>query len=818
MATLYWYGGTGNWSDYTNHWSYNSGNIPANPATSAPTLNDDVVFDANSGGGTCTISATAYCRDFSASSYAGTIAGSSTVNIYGNLTLCAGMQWTLSDTINMKATSTGHTITLAGVNIFSSGSLQIIFNGIGGGWTLQDNWNISVSTGYISLQAGTLDTNGMNITISSFVIEGSSAKTLILRNSVIRCQYWHAENASNLTLDAGTSLIDLSLSTSPFFGGNGGNYYDLKIPFGDILGSNYFHDLTCNYTGTSPLVAFKLAGNQTVTNLCTLNSSASRRLLVCSNALKTARSITANSFIANYIDFRDIVCAGNGAPCTGTLLVDGGGNSGIVFSPPVTRYWIGGTGSYEDTNHWSETSGGTGGASVPTIQDTAIFDQNSFSAAGQKVTMFSDRTGNTIWTNATHSPTFYIQNNLYSYGSQIYTDTMTLSPSGSILSFVNASPCEYRPANTNNCPNYTYFNRETVTLTAPYDVSGGSLGYIYVNGKADFNDQNVTYRNLFSVGNNATLWMGNGTITCTGVYIGATFYVNASATIYAEGSTIKFTDSSNSNLTFSGGGKVYNNIWFARGASTGSNIITGTNTFNEFKDTGSAAHTITFPNATTTVNAFNVNGNPNNLITLSRTGTSGKFTLSKSSGIVSCDYLSISNSTVTGGATWYAGTHSINGGNNTGWIFNSPPTTVLITKDLAYVIKSSITEVIQKTIGYFVRAPTVNTKDLVYTIQKNINIGKNLAYSVTTIASISISLSYAIRLNNSSVLELQYAVKLNNLSSKSLQYEIKQEIFLSKQLAYYIRILPYASKTLPYTRKIIYSAKKSPYNSLKRVI
>lgn len=50
--------------------------------------------------------------------------------------------------------------------------------------------------------------------------------------------------------------------------------------------------------------------------------------------------------------------------------------------------------------------------------------------------------------------------------------------------------------------------------------------------------------------------------------------------------------------------------------------------------------------------------------------TSSAATLSKSSGVVSADYLKLTNSTAQGGATWYAGGNSINNGGNTGWIFS----------------------------------------------------------------------------------------------------------------------------------------------------
>lgn len=46
----------------------------------------------------------------------------------------------------------------------------------------------------------------------------------------------------------------------------------------------------------------------------------------------------------------------------------------------ANRHWVGGSGSYTDTAHWSTSSGGSGGASVPTTGDIAIFDQESGSA------------------------------------------------------------------------------------------------------------------------------------------------------------------------------------------------------------------------------------------------------------------------------------------------------------------------------------------------------------------------------------------------------------------------------------------------------
>lgn len=43
----------------------------------------------------------------------------------------------------------------------------------------------------------------------------------------------------------------------------------------------------------------------------------------------------------------------------------------------ANRYWVGGSGDWTDTSHWSTTSGSSGGASVPTSSDDVIVDANS---------------------------------------------------------------------------------------------------------------------------------------------------------------------------------------------------------------------------------------------------------------------------------------------------------------------------------------------------------------------------------------------------------------------------------------------------------
>jgi len=122
--------------------------------------------------------------------------------------------------------------------------------------------------------------------------------------------------------------------------------------------------------------------------------------------------------------------------------------------------------------------------------------------------------------------------------------------------------------------------------------------------------------------------------------------------------------------TFAGGGLTYYNL---NQGGSGTLTISGSNTFNDITNSVQPA-TVSFTSGTTqTVSNFSLLGTAGNLITVNSTSAGSQASLSKASGIVSVNYLSIRDSNATGGAQWYAGTNSTNVSNNTGWIFTAPP-------------------------------------------------------------------------------------------------------------------------------------------------
>lgn len=88
----------------------------------------------------------------------------------------------------------------------------------------------------------------------------------------------------------------------------------------------------------------------------------------------------------------------------------------------------------------------------------------------------------------------------------------------------------------------------------------------------------------FSIQGTSTITLGSATHLLTGSGTNV-FSMATTGTLTATTGTLKITDTANTNNSFGGGGKTYNNIWWSRGASTGNITITGSNTFAEFKDT-----------------------------------------------------------------------------------------------------------------------------------------------------------------------------------------------------------------------------------------
>ena len=344
------------------------------------------------------------------------------------------------------------------------------------------------------------------------------------------------------------------------------------------------------------------------------------------------------------------------------------------------RYWILGTGTWDATNtvNWSDSSGGLGGFSVPTAADNVFFDANSnvgttaftvtmantprvcndFTASGLDGVMIL--AGTSIGLTVSGSLTFPATNFTRTYDG---TTTFNATSTGKTIT-------------TNGVAfgQNVFLNGAGGGWTLGSALNCGSAGFIVTSGTFNTSSSGnyaITAGSFNSNNSNArTINLNASTITLSGVSGVWNITNNINVTLNAGTSTISLTSASAK--TFAGGSLSYATL---NQGGAGALTITGSNTFGNITNTRksvSAASILFTAGTTNTFTNWNASGESTRLLTIGSV-TAASHTLSKASGTVSSDFLSISRSTATGGADWYAGANSTNGGNNSGWIFTAPP-------------------------------------------------------------------------------------------------------------------------------------------------
>lgn len=674
MARYWVTGGDGNWNN-TNNWSDTTG---GSSGSSVPTSSDDVYFDSSSGSGTSTVNVESNCLGLDFTGFTGTLAGTAVLNIHGSLEVVSGMTRTYSGNIYFKATTTGHTVTTNGKTLAN----MIYFSGISGGWILQDNLTNN-SSDYIYLQNGTLDLNGKTVSTGRFNIYGTSTRTLTMGAASVYCTgtnyaSWNAQTTTNLTFNVGTSYIK-----SRGMEGGGLTYYDFEAYYSGgsltIYGTNTYHDLTItgddeeSWSGDDNAT---INNNVTVTNDFTITGYSQRSCIILdSGDYNDQTTITCNGTVSiTDASFYGIIGAGS-ASWTGTRVGDCGNNSGITFTTATDKYWVGNGGCWNDTTHWSTSSGGSSGATIPLPQDTAYFDSSSFSTTAQTVYLRKVILPKISMSGVTDSPTFdgneYYYNSIY--GDLTLCSGITFEPH--YFNFRGASDTILDTAGiTINATSAVLITKKVgnkLTLNSHLTVDySADIGFEALNGTLDLNNYNVTcyrYNTNYST-ETPTLYMGDGTMTIKGTgYV----FSKPDGTLYSEESTIIIDDTSATLKTFSGYDETYNNLTI-----TGDNVkITGSNTFHTLtlNNDGLTNGTLFEAGETQTINTLDARGTSGNLVVIQSTSSGSAATISKSSGVVSCDYLSVKDSTATGGASWYAGANSTSVSGNSGWTFSGAP-------------------------------------------------------------------------------------------------------------------------------------------------
>jgi len=326
------------------------------------------------------------------------------------------------------------------------------------------------------------------------------------------------------------------------------------------------------------------------------------------------------------------------------------------------RYWVGGTGVWDATagSKWSTTSGGGGGASVPTAADSVFFDQSgayTVTMTGALTCLDFNTTNGPVTFTAGTTPTLAISGSLtFVAGTVMGVSIPTTFNATTTGKTITTNGVNYASSMTFNGVGGEWTlggARAGSTIT----VSAGTFN------TANYNVSSVTF--VVSGASTKVINFGSSTVTLSGNinFSGSNFTFNAGT------SQINLTATSPAIETATS--VTYNNV-ACTNAGAGTKLLIGSNTFNTFS-VGGTTPTLNITSGTTqTVTTFDFNGTAGNVKTIKSTVAGSRATLSKASGTVTCDYVSIQDSAATGGATWNA-TNATDAGNNIGWIINGVP-------------------------------------------------------------------------------------------------------------------------------------------------
>ena len=232
----------------------------------------------------------------------------------------------------------------------------------------------------------------------------------------------------------------------------------------------------------------------------------------------------------------------------------------------ANRYWVGGTGNWDatTTTNWSATSGGAGGASVPTSADAVIFDSSSgtgtvtVTATANCASLTHSATNITLNTNGqtvTCAGAVAWNNGNLTLGASIFNcggnwingaSIGTLSAGTSSIRFSGAN------ANFNSQGKTWYEVQFNGSGTSTYQ-QGGTVTKLYRNGTASVSDG-------LSIQNSTTVTIAaGGVLSLVGNSISNRLLVNSTAvgtagTISApSGATVTLTNVDFMDVTCTGG-------------------------------------------------------------------------------------------------------------------------------------------------------------------------------------------------------------------------------------------------------------------------
>ena len=542
--------------------------------------------------------------------------------IYGSLNISTGMTITATTGVHTFASTsaTTRTITSNGKTI----DFPFTFDGVGGKFQLADALTIG-STKAFTLTNGIFD--GNNKTISGLNVNAFSMVT----GSV---SMLNVTTAGNFTLTSGTLT-----QTGP------------------------------NTTGPFTFTAGTLALNNNALTCTTFTSTGA--------TLRTLDYATSGSITVN-------------------------GASGTLFSATPSATALVPTGT--QTNNISSAATGATAITVAASNPAEAYAMSfNITSGSYTLTMLSlNRTYKDVNFTGFSGTLVALASNPVIYGNLTLSPTMTFAAGGGPLTFGGTATGK---TITSNSIIYTFgllFNGVGASWKLQDAMTSSVANLTHTNGTLDLNGKTLTVANLASgyttgVGTK-NLTFNGGTLVCP--FGSSNAFNNGNPTGYtttAGTGTGVISMTGTTAKTFEGAGSTFNCIVSNDGAGllqiNGANTITGVrnttasttiqlsanNTINTLSNLSGATRIVpcTFQmsaGTTQTITNWDVIGTSVNNVTINSASAAAHNLVKAGGGIVSADYLTISNSSATPSTlTWYAGTHSTSVSGNSGWIFTAPP-------------------------------------------------------------------------------------------------------------------------------------------------
>jgi hypothetical protein len=242
------------------------------------------------------------------------------------------------------------------------------------------------------------------------------------------------------------------------------------------------------------------------------------------------------------------------------------------------RYWVGGTASWDGTagTKWSATSGGAGGASVPTTADDVFFDASSTGT----VTIASGNTGAKSINCTGFTGTLTGTADLTVAGSITLVAGMTYTHTGKVT-ITGTSTLTTAGKNFSEL----VVNSSGITLTLADALNCQTRSITITQGTFTTSNYNVTCSTLLGTGTSLkTFNLGSSTVTLSNT---SPLNLSGSNLTFNAG-TSQINLSSTANITFNGSSLTFYNVSFTN-ANSSSKTITGANTFNNLLFTAPSA-------------------------------------------------------------------------------------------------------------------------------------------------------------------------------------------------------------------------------------